>query len=80
MDIKDSMQDMICDYIDGFKISENLHLTLQQIGLDSLDRMELCYYVGEKFDLKERMQDNMTMEEIIKKLGSSIGDKQIENI
>ncbi len=80
MDIKDSMQDMICDYIDGFKISENLHLTLQQIGLDSLDRMELCYYVGEKFDLKERMQDNMTMEEIIKKLESSIGDKQIENI
>ncbi len=80
MDIKDSMQDMICDYIDGFKISENLHLTLQQIGLDSLDRMELCYYVGEKFDLKERMQDNMTMEEIIKKLESSVGDKQIENI
>ncbi len=80
MNIMDAMQDMICDYIDGFKISENLHLTLQQIGLDSLDRMELCYYVGEKFDLKERMQDNMTMEEIIKKLESSVGDKQIENI
>ena len=80
MNIKDSMQDMICDYIDGFKISENLHLTLQQIGLDSLDRMELCYYVGEKFDLKERMQDNMTMGEIVEKLESSIGDKKIENI
>ena len=80
MNIKDAMQDMICDYIDGFKINQSLHLTLQQIGLDSLDRMELCYYVGEKFDLKERMQDNMTMGEIIAHLENSIGDKSIENI
>jgi len=80
MNIMDAMQDMICDYIDGFKISENLHFTLQQIGLDSLDRMELCYYVGEKFDLKERMQDNMTVGEIVNRLELSLGDKQIENI
>lgn len=80
MNIKDSMQDMICDYIDGFKISENLHRTLQQIGLDSLDRMELCYYVGEKFDLKDRIQDNMTVSEIITHLESSVGDKIVENI
>ena len=80
MNIKDSMQDMICDYIDGFKISENLHRTLQQIGLDSLDRMELCYYVGEKFDLKDRIQDNMTVSEIITHLESSVGDIIVEDI
>ena len=78
MNIKDMMEGMIGEYIEGFSINENMNSTLKQLGLDSLDQMELCYNVGEKLDLKTRLPDEMNIAQIVDHLETTIGDKILE--
>ena len=78
MDIKDMMEGMIGEYIEGFNINENMNSTLKQLGLDSLDQMELCYNVGEKLDLKTRLPDEMNIAQIVDHLETTVGDKILE--
>jgi acyl carrier protein len=80
MNIKGLMQDLIRDYIDDFKIDENLSLTLRQIGIDSLDQMELGYFLGDKLDLKDSIPDGLRIQQIIEYLESKVGEKTFENI
>ncbi len=80
MNIKDAMQDMIGEYVDGFDIDSNLNCNLKQLGIDSLDQMELAYNVGERFDLKSRIPEDMSIGQIVEHLESVMGDKILENI
>lgn len=80
MSVKDMMQNMICEYVDDFKIDKHLDCTLKQLGIDSLDQMELAYNVGEKLDLKSRLPDDLNIGQIVEHLENTIGDKILENI
>lgn len=80
MDIKGMMQDLIRDYIDDFKIDENLNHTLRQIGIDSLDQMELAYFIGDKLDLKSSIPEGFNIGQIIQYLEVKVEDKVLENI
>jgi acyl carrier protein len=53
------------DYIDDFSIDENLDKTLAQIGIDSIDQLELQYFLGEKLDLKNKLPENLKMQQIL---------------
>jgi acyl carrier protein len=53
------------DYIDDFSIDENLDKTLAQIGIDSIDQLELQYLLGEKLDLKNKLPENLKMQQIL---------------
>jgi len=53
------------DYIDDFSIDENLDKTLTQIGIDSIDQLELQYFLGEKLDLKNKLPENLKMQQIL---------------
>ena len=53
------------DYIDDFSIDENLDKTLTQIGIDSIDQIELQYFLGEKLDLKNKLPENLKMQQIL---------------
>jgi acyl carrier protein len=53
------------DYIDDFSIDENLDKTLTQMGIDSIDQLELQYYLGEKLDLKNKIPENLKMQQIL---------------
>lgn len=75
MSIKDMMQDMIREYVEGFNIDQNLNYTLRQLGFDSLDQMELSYYVGEKLDLKKKIPEDLNIGEIVQHLETVIGEK-----
>lgn len=80
MSIKDMMQNMISEYVEGFNIDQNLNCTLKQLGIDSLDQMELSYYVGEKLDLKKRIPEDLNIGQIVEHLENTIGDKILEDI
>lgn len=80
MSIKDVMQKIISEYVEGFNIDKNLDYTLKQIGVDSLDQMELAYIVGEKLDLKKRIPDDLSIGQIVEHLETTIGDKILEDI
>jgi acyl carrier protein len=53
------------DYIDDFSIDENLDKTLTQMGIDSIDQLELQYYLGEKLDLKNKIPENLQIQQIL---------------
>jgi len=53
------------DYIDDFSIDENLDKTLTQMGIDSIDQLELQYFLGEKLDLKNKLPENLKMQQIL---------------
>lgn len=80
MSVKDMMQGMICEYVEDFKIDQHLNCTLKQLGIDSLDQMELAYNVGEKLDLKTRLPDDLNIGQIVEHLETTVGDKILENI
>jgi acyl carrier protein len=80
VNIKGMMQDLIRDYIDDFQIDENLNRTLRQIGIDSLDQMELGYFIGDKLDLRDSIPDGFRIQQIIEYLESKAGEKTLENI
>lgn len=80
MNIKDMMQKLIQDYIEDFDINKNLDNTFKQIGMASLDQMELAYIVGEKLDLKNRIPDELNIGQIVEHLETVIKDNKNENI
>jgi acyl carrier protein len=53
------------DYIDDFSIDENLDKTLTQMGIDSIDQLELQYCLGEKLDLKNKIPENLQIQQIL---------------
>lgn len=61
----DVFECMMQDYIENFSINENLDKTLTQIGIDSMDQLELQYYLGEKLDLKNKLPENLQVQQII---------------
>jgi acyl carrier protein len=61
----DVFECMMQDYIENFSINENLDKTLTQIGIDSMDQLELQYYLGEKLDLKNKLPENLQIQQII---------------
>jgi len=80
MSVKDMMQNMISEYVEGFNIDQNLNHTLKQLGIDSLDQMELSYNVGEKLDLKKRIPEDLNIGQIVEHLEATVGDKILEDI
>jgi acyl carrier protein len=80
MTIMDMMQNTIQDYVEGFDIRKNLNYTLRQIGLDSLDQMEMAYTVEEKLDLKKKIPDNLTIGQMVSYLETVIGDNIVKDI
>jgi acyl carrier protein len=80
MSVKDMMQEMIGEYVENFSIEKNLDYTLRELGIDSLDQMELAYNVGEKLDLKRRIPEDLSIGKIIDHLENTIGDKILEDI
>lgn len=80
MSVKDVMQNMISEYVEGFNIDQNLNFTLRELGFDSLDQMELSYHVGEKLDLKKRIPEDLNIGQIVEHLENTIGDKILEDI
>jgi acyl carrier protein len=79
MSIKDMMQDMISEYIDGFSIDQHLNSTLKQLGIDSLDAIEIAYNIGEKLDLRSGIPDELNLGQIIEHLEMAVGGKNLEN-
>jgi len=63
--VTDIVVSMMQDYIDDFSIDENLDKTLTQIGIDSIDQLELQYFLGEKLDLKNKLPENLKMQQIL---------------
>lgn len=63
--VTDVFECMMQDYIENFSINENLDKTLTQIGIDSMDQLELQYYLGEKLDLKNKLPENLQVQQII---------------
>jgi acyl carrier protein len=63
--VTDIVVSMMQDYIDDFSIDENLDKTLTQIGIDSMDQLELQYFLGEKLDLKNKLPENLKMQQIL---------------
>ena len=63
--VTDVFECMMQDYIENFSINENLDKTLTQIGIDSMDQLELQYYLGEKLDLKNKLPENLQIQQII---------------
>lgn len=63
--VTDVFECMMQDYVENFSINENLDKTLTQIGIDSMDQLELQYYLGEKLDLKNKLPENLQIQQII---------------
>jgi acyl carrier protein len=63
--VTDIVASTMQDYIDDFSIDENLDKTLTQIGIDSIDQLELQYFLGEKLDLKNKLPENLKMQQIL---------------
>lgn len=63
--VTDVFECMMQDYIENFSTNENLDKTLTQIGIDSMDQLELQYYLGEKLDLKNKLPENLQIQQII---------------
>lgn len=76
----DVFECMMQDYIENFSINENLDKTLTQIGIDSMDQLELQYYLGEKLDLKNKLPENLQVQQIIKFLELNSNTKVITNV
>ena len=73
MSIKDMMQDMISEYIDGFSIDQHLNSTLKQLAI------EIAYNIGEKLDLRSGIPDELNLGQIIEHLEMAVGGKNLEN-
>ena len=58
------IEDMLNDYA-TFNYDEQKNSTLKELGLDSLDRMELFYFLRDKLDINAEIQDNATVEDIV---------------
>lgn len=76
----DVFECMMQDYIENFSINENLDKTLTQIGIDSMDQLELQYYLGEKLDLKNKLPENLKIQQIINFLELNSNTKVITNV
>lgn len=76
----DVFECMMQDYIENFSINENLDKTLTQIGIDSMDQLELQYYLGEKLDLKNKLPENLQIQQIINFLELNSNTKVITNV
>jgi acyl carrier protein len=78
--VTDVFECMMQDYIENFSINENLDKTLTQIGIDSMDQLELQYYLGEKLDLKNKLPENLQIQQIINFLELNSNTKVITNV
>lgn len=78
-DISNFVEGVMNEYVDGFKISENLDNTPRNIGIDSLDIMELQYIVGEKCDLKCRLPENLCFRQIVDFICDELFSKSQKN-
>ncbi len=58
------IEDMLNDYA-SFNYDKQKNCTLKELGLDSLDRMELFYFLRDKLDINAQIQDNATIEDIV---------------
>lgn len=78
--VTDVFECMMQDYVENFSINENLDKTLTQIGIDSMDQLELQYYLGEKLDLKNKLPENLQIQQIINFLELNSNTKVITNV
>ena len=78
--VTDVFECMMQDYVENFSINENLDKTLTQIGIDSMDQLELQYYLGEKLDLKNKLPENLQVQQIINFLELNSNTKVITNV
>ena len=64
MTIKNLISDMLNDYGD-FSYDNDQDKTLKELGLDSLDQMELFYYLREKLDISDDVPQGMKVSQIV---------------
>jgi len=75
------IEDMLSDYTPTkFNYDLQKHFNLRELGLDSLDQMELFYYLRDKLDISSEIQHNCSVEQIVQFVENNARVKSYDSV